>query len=137
MAPDTPIMRAFQRPRLWLALGTLMIVAVIVLSLMPGPPIPQALTVGKLDHMVAYLALAAFAVQLYWATRTQLLVALALVGLGIALEFAQGYLTTYRDMSAYDALVDTIGVVLGIATARTPLATVLLRIDQGWAREER
>ena len=134
MARIAPSLRAFQRPRLWLALWALMIVAVVVLSLMPGPPIPQALTIAKIDHMIAYLALAVFAVQLYGTRRSQFQIALALVGLGIALELAQGYLTNYRDMSAYDALADAIGVALGMATAWTPVATVLLRIDQGWPR---
>jgi len=134
MPSNLPTLRAFQRPRLWLALWALTIVAVIVLSMMPRPPIPQALVVGKIDHMIAYLVLATFAMQLFRARRTQLEMALVLVGLGIALELAQGYLTTYRDMSAYDALADTIGVALGTATAWTPLATLLLRIDQGWSR---
>ena len=122
-------MRAFRRPRLWLALWMLMIVAVIVLSLIPKPPIPDVLTIAKFDHFIAYLALAACAVQLYEVRRVQIELALALIGLGIALEFAQGYLTNYRDMSAYDALVDTVGVVLGFATAWTPLAKLLQLID--------
>jgi VanZ family protein len=119
---------------MWFALWVLMIVAVIVLSLMPGPPIPLMLTIGKVDHLIAYLALTVFAVQLYATRRAQLVAALAMVALGIAMELAQGYLTTYRDMSAYDALVDTVGVAIGFATAWTPLATLLLRFDLRWQR---
>jgi len=127
-------LRGFRRPRMWFALWVLMIVAVIVLSLMPGPPIPLMLTIGKVDHLIAYLALTVFAVQLYATRRAQLVAALAMVALGIAMELAQGYLTTYRDMSAYDALVDTVGVAIGFATAWTPLATLLLRFDLRWQR---
>ncbi len=122
-------LRAFRRPRLWLALWMLMVGAVIVLSMMPKPPIPPMLTIAKFDHLIAYLALAAFVVQLCKDRGLQLIACLALVGLGIALELAQGYLTNYRDMSTYDAFVDTVGVAIGLATSWTPLACVLLRID--------
>ena len=127
-------MRSLRWPRTWLALWALMILAVIVLSLMPKPPIPPTLTIGKLDHLIAYFALAAFAMQLYMRRRAQLGVALALVLLGIALELAQGYLTTYRHMASYDALIDALGVALGTATAWTPLATIGLRIERRFIR---
>ena len=130
-------MRPLRWPRVWLGVWALMILAVVVLSLMPKPPIPPTLTIGKLDHLIAYFALAAFAVQLYMRRRTQLSAAIALVLLGIALEFAQGYLTTYRHMAAYDALIDALGVALGTATAWTPLATILLRIERRFIRVPR
>ena len=122
-------LRAFRRPRVWLSLWVSMIVAAIVLSLMPRPPIPPTLTIGKLDHLIAYAALAATAVQLYATRRVQWCAGLALVGLGIALELAQGLLTSYRHMAVYDAVVDAIGVALGLATGWTSFATILLRFD--------
>jgi len=112
-----------------------MIIGVIVLSLMRGPPIPSVLTIGKLDHLIAYVALQATAVQLYTTRRAQMGAALAMVALGIAMELAQGYLTTYRDMSAYDACVDAVGVAIGLAIAWTPLSTILLRFDRRWPRD--
>lgn len=127
-------MRALRWPRVWLGVWALMILAVIVLSLMPKPPIPPTLTIGKLDHLIAYFALAAFAVQIYMRRRVQLGAAFALVLLGIALEFAQGYFTTYRHMAAYDALIDALGVALGTATAWTRLATTLLWIERRLTR---
>lgn len=122
-------LRAFRRPGVWLSLWASMIVAVIVLSLMPKPPIPPTLMIGKLDHLIAYAALAAMAVQLYATRRAQWRAGLALIGLGIALELAQGFLTSDRHMAVYDALVDALGVVLGLATAWTPSATWLQRSD--------
>jgi VanZ family protein len=126
------VLRGFVRPRLWLAVWGVMIIGVIVLSLMRGPPIPSVLTIGKADHLIAYFALQAMAVQLYANRRAQWGAALAMVALGIGMELAQGYLTTYRDMSAYDATVDAIGVALGFALAWTPLATIVLSVDQRW-----
>jgi VanZ family protein len=111
-----------------------MILGVIVLSLMRGPPIPSVLTIGKVDHLIAYFALQAMAVELYATRRAQWGAAFAMVALGIGMELAQGYLTTYRDMSAYDAFIDAVGVALGFVLAWTPLATILLRIDLRWPR---
>jgi hypothetical protein len=106
-----------------------MIFGVIVLSLMPGPPIPEPLTIGKFDHGFAYFCLTAMAVQLY-AKRNDWLVAGGwLIALGIALELAQGYLTDDRDMSAYDGMIDAVGVAVGLATAWSPWTNILQRID--------
>ncbi len=130
MADSASALRAFAWPRLWLSAWALMIVAVIVLSLMRGPPIPSVLAIGKFDHWLAYFVLEAMAVQLYARSRAQILAAVAMTALGIALEFAQGYLTTYRDMTFYDGVIDTVGVVCGLAIARTRFAGVLQKFDE-------
>ena len=122
-------MRVFRRPKLWLGLWLSMIAAVIVLSLMSRPPIPQELTIGKLDHLIAYIALAAMAVQIFREREIQVSAGLLMVALGIALELAQGYVVDGRDMSMYDVFVDTIGVCMGFATTWTPLARFLQRLD--------
>lgn len=123
------MLRSFRRPRLWVGSWIVMILGVIVLSLMPGPPIPDPLTVGKFDHGFAYFCLAAAAVQLYAKRNAWLAAGAGLIALGIALELAQGYLTDYRDMSAYDGLIDAVGVAVGLATAWTPFTDILQRID--------
>jgi VanZ family protein len=128
MHPTTSL-RALRLPRLWIAVWALMIVGVIVLSLVRGPPIPDMLTVGKFDHFIAYFSLTAMAVQLYATRYVQCTAALAMVALGILLELAQGYLTTYRDMSMYDAIVDTVGVAMGLCVSWTPMASLLPRIE--------
>ena len=125
----TMMLRRFRHPALWLAAWSVMIVAVIVLSLVPGPPIPDVMTIAKFDHFLAYLALAGFAVQLFENRNAQFVAAVAMAVLGIALELAQGYLTTWRDMSLYDACVDTVGVAAGLATTWTPLANLLQQIE--------
>jgi VanZ family protein len=122
-------LRAFRRPRLWLSLWAILIVAVIALSLMRGPPIPAVLAIGKFDHWLAYFVLQAMAVQLYARRREQIVAAIAMAALGIGLEFAQGYLTTWRDMSFYDGAIDAFGVAVGLALARTRFANVLQKID--------
>jgi len=129
-----PVVRRLRHARIWFALWTAMIAAVVALSLMRGPPIPDLLTIAKLDHFIAYLALAAYGMQLYASRAAQGIVALALVALGIGLELAQGYLTTWRDMSVFDGCVDTAGVLAGLATAWTPVARLLQAVEARWAR---
>jgi VanZ family protein len=129
MVESASALRAFRRPRVWLSLWAIMIVAVIALSLMRGPPIPNVLAIGKFDHWLAYFALTAMAVQLYAGRRAHIVAAIAMTVLGIGLEFAQGYLTTWRDMSAYDGAIDTFGVAAGLALAWTRFANILQKID--------
>lgn len=94
-----------------------MIAAVVVVCLIPPPPVPDLGIdhFDKLEHIAGYLVLAAMARALF-ATRVALAGAgIALVALGIGLEFAQGQLTTTREADAWDALANTTGVALGLA----------------------
>ncbi|MBS0456829.1 MAG: VanZ family protein [Proteobacteria bacterium] len=124
------MLRGFRRPRLWIAMWLVMFVGVIVLSLMPGPPIPAELVIGKLDHGIAYFCLVAMAVQIFPSWRQWFSAALLAALLGVSLEVAQGVLTDYRHMSAYDAIIDCFGAALGLATGWTPLRHALLTIDR-------
>lgn len=128
-----PVMRALRWPRLWLGLWLLAITSVIVLSLIPPPPMPieAPKDFDKLLHCTAYFALAFSAVQLFDRGRTLLWVALGLVVLGGLLEWAQGaFAPEVRMADPWDALANTIGVVLGMATQATPLRACLLRLER-------
>lgn len=123
-------LKPFRYPWLWLGLWLLAIAAVIVLSLvnLSGlPPVPEG--GDKVEHFVAYTLLSASAVQLFATRRACVIVAVLLVGLGIGLEFAQGGLTSTRMADPYDALVNMLGVLAGLATMLTPLRRLLLAID--------
>lgn len=129
-------LKPFRRPRLWSGLWMLAIALVVALSLIPAPDL-GSLPMGsdKLQHLLAYAALAAGAVQLY-ARRLALLSACVCLGvLGIALEHAQGTLTDYRMMDANDALANGIGVLVGLTTVFTPWRDALLRFDARWSRD--
>ncbi|HEY2344642.1 MAG TPA: VanZ family protein [Xanthomonadaceae bacterium] len=123
------MLRSFRRPRWWTGAWIAMILGVIALSLMQGPPIPDWLVIAKFDHGFAYFCLATMAVQLYAGRFEWIASALLLGTLGIALEYAQGFLTDYRDMSAYDGAIDCVGVVIGLATARMPGVAWLQKLD--------
>ena len=134
--PRRPALRAFHRPRVWLAVWAFGWVLCVVLSLVSPVAIDAPSGSDKFGHLLAYFVLAAWAVQLFATWRAQALAAAALVALGIALELAQAGFTTDRLAEPADALADTLGVLLGLATAATPLATALQRLDRKICSEQ-
>lgn len=116
-------------PRLWQAIGWLLVTAVIVLTLIPKPPQPPLITSDKAHHLLAYAGLTlwfiqAFAARLRWAV--------FLIGLGIALEYIQGALG-YRQFEYIDMLANTLGVGCGWLLSATALGRLVARLDQALA----
>lgn len=124
-----PQLRELRRPRLWLGLWLGAIAAVIVLSLTPPPPMAVPRGFDKLEHLSSYALLAYGAVLLFARRRAQLGAGLALVAMGIGLEFAQALLTQARMADPADALANTTGVLLGLLLTFTPAARWLQRLD--------
>ncbi len=123
-------LKPFRRPLLWSALWCVAVALVVVLSLIPAPHLGQLPSgADKVEHFLAYAALAAGAVQLYPRWGSLLSVGVALVAMGIGLEYAQGALTEYRMMDRADALANTLGVIAGLGTQLTPWRDALLRFD--------
>ena len=112
-------LRAFRRPSVWVGLWSVGWILCVALSLITPPQLGMDVPEGdKLGHFVAYGLLGAWAVWLFPGTRAQALSALALVLLGIALEYAQGAWTADRMMDWRDAVADAAGVLAGLAIAR-------------------
>lgn len=123
-------LKPLRRPRLWLGLWIAAIVGLIVVCLVPLdslPPLPA--NSDKVEHLLGYFLLAAAAVQLFGSRRALSLSAVGLIALGIGVEIAQGY-TAYRSSDPADALANTLGVLLGMATAVTPWRDLLLRMEK-------
>ena len=124
-------MKPFRHPRLWLGLWALAVAVVIAVCLMPPPPLPPLPdNSDKVEHLLAYFVLAACVVQLFASRRALLAAAVGLVVLGIGIEIAQGLLTTTRAADPRDAVANTLGVVLGMATVLTPWRDLLLRWEK-------
>ncbi len=114
----------------WIALWALAVLAVIVACLIPPPPLPSLPENGdKAEHFIAYFLLSASAVQLFRRGRALWVVGVGLVAMGVCIEFAQGALTDTRSADPLDALANTIGVAVGLATVFTPLRDLLLRLQ--------
>jgi len=124
-------LKPFRRPWLWLGAWGAAVLAVVVLSLIPPPPVPLPRHGDKLEHLLAYAALAAGAVQLFAGRARLLAIGLALAALGVALEFAQGAFTATRMADPADALANALGVAAGLATALGRGRDLLLRFEPG------
>jgi VanZ family protein len=123
-------LRPFKSPRLWLGIWLFGWVLCIALSLSPPIPLDGPPDSDKIGHLIAYFTLSAWAMQVFATRRAQAVAALALFVLGLSMEIGQATLTTTRMGDPADLLANTIGIVLGFATAFTPLATLLLRLEK-------
>ena len=124
--------KPFKRPWLWSGLWMLAIAAVVIGSLLPSSDLPSVKVNDKVEHFVAYAALAAGAVQLFARRLSWGFVCVLLVLMGIGLEVLQAQMGLGRMLDRNDALANTIGVLIGLATALTPLRDALLWLDRRW-----
>ncbi len=129
--PVTAHLRPLRYSRAWLSVWAFGWLLCIVLSLIAPPDLPVTPPLSdKLGHLLAYGVLAAWAVQLFATRRALVLSLMALIALGIALEFAQGALTTTRLADPRDAFANTLGVLLGSALVFTPLRNTLANLER-------
>ena len=123
-------LKPFRRPWLWAGLWMLAIAVVVVGSLLPGKDLPPLPVSDKLEHFAAYAVLAAGAVQLFARQLSLGFVCILLVLMGIGLEHLQASMKLGRMLDRNDALANTLGVLIGLTTAFTPLRDLLLRWDR-------
>lgn len=100
---------------LFRTIGVCIIVAIFVLSLMPGPPgVPGS---DKLHHFLAYGG-CMFAWAMALARPKSRLVALLLIcAMGVLIEFLQGW-TGWRTFDVADMVANTLGALTGWVAAR-------------------
>jgi len=114
---------------LWYWLGWGLVTAVIYLSLTANPPEPPKFALAdKLEHLLAYSALMGWFGQLYVSKPGQLAWATGFCGLGIALEFVQGW-GGLRFFDVGDMVANALGVLLGLLLTRYVFAGFLQRVD--------
>ncbi len=101
----------------WLALWGLGWIVCVVLSL--GPAVPGAAPLfphaDKLNHALAYAALAWWAMGCFATTAGRRRALLSLLVLGAAMEWAQGAFTVDRQRDGLDLVANAVGVGLGTA----------------------
>jgi len=112
-------LREFRHPGLWLHAWYFGWLLCVVLSLMHPPDLGISVPEGdKFGHVFAYALLAAWACWIFAGDRAHWRAGWALVGLGLAMELAQGAFTRDRMMDGWDLLADAIGVLAGALLAR-------------------
>jgi VanZ family protein len=104
-----------------------MIVVVVLGSLLNVSQPVQVKNIDKLHHLVAYGAL-----MFWWGMvqpRGRWWWAAGLIGLGVALEYAQS-LTPYRSLDYRDMAFNAGGVALAMAALFTPASALLAWVDR-------
>ena len=101
---------------------------VVYLSLTPYPISVPVETGDKVGHVLAYAVLMLWFAQLYSGSGRRLALALALVALGVGLEFAQ-LVTDFRTFELADMLADGIGAAVGWLVAPPRTMNLLDRIE--------
>lgn len=120
---------------LWLALGWLLVAIIVYLSTSPKLPsvFPTFRASDKVSHLLAYLVLTGWFLQLYVRPASRLLVVLLCVIMGVALEFVQGW-GGQRHFDYFDMLANTLGALLAWALCLTPLGAALRWVETRFSR---
>jgi hypothetical protein len=104
------------------------VLLVIYLSLTPDPlQLDPGLAI-KLDHLLAYAWMMFWFAQLVRRTPSLVSVGIALIALGIAIEYVQRW-TGYRHFAYTDMRDDALGVTVGFLFGLTPLNRMLLVLE--------
>ena len=133
---NTRVPPTFRLHKLWLAIGWLLVVLVVYLSLTPGWLPLDALSDDEathrlsygISHVLAYGTLMLWFLQLYPVSRRPI-IAVCLVGLGAMLEVLQAF-TPDRDPDYLDVLANGAGVALGWLLGATRIADALETLEK-------
>jgi VanZ family protein len=106
------ILHLTRQTRLKLALWACLI-AIIVLSLVPGDARPHTGAPGEFEHFVAYLGTGLFIAARHRTLRGRLAFWASIAGLSFALEYFQQFVPG-RQPDVFDALASSSGLTMGM-----------------------
>lgn len=117
--------------KLWLAIGYLLIVLVIYLSLSSSPVtidtnLPYE---DKLFHFIAYFVLTFWFMQIYHIRHYVIAWVALFLCLGLTMEYLQGF-NPYRYGETADMAANTLGVMAGFGLSITPLRYILVKLER-------
>jgi VanZ family protein len=111
-------------PRLWVAVGWLLVAAVVVGSLVPGPALRAVSWNDKVTHAGSYFLLMVWFAGLY-GRRRHIWIALGLLALGLALDSLQ-LTTKTRHFDLRDVAANGFGILAGL--------TLSVWLLEGWCQ---
>lgn len=114
---------------IWISLGVLLICTILTLSLIDLAPIEAALLQDKVMHMLAYACLMGWFAQIYRQLMTRVFLVIALVTMGIVIEYLQG-MFAYRQFDVMDMAANTSGVLLAWLLSYTWLGRVFVGFEK-------
>ena len=127
MLASRPPATALAYKKLWLLIGGALVVLLLYGSLAPAKALPPLAGSDKLWHAGSYFVVMAYFSQIYWRVSERLLIAAALIALGVAIEFIQPYVN--REFDWFDALANGVGVVAAFLLSLSPLSSILRYVD--------
>ena len=125
-------MITLRHARVWYVFGAALTLLVVIASLVPARDLPHLRVSDKLEHLLAYLALALWFGGLV-PPRGYLRLALGLVALGGGIEIAQGLMGLGRQAGWRDFEADALGVALGLSLCIAGLRHWAVWLEQ-WAK---
>jgi VanZ family protein len=123
------MMNRLRHARVWYVLGAVLTLLVTIASLVPARDLPRLRVSDKLEHLLAYLALALWFGGLM-APRGYLRLALGLLALGGGIEIAQGLMGLGRQADWRDFEADALGVALGLSLCMAGLRHWAVWLEQ-------
>jgi hypothetical protein len=118
---------------LWLGVGAAFVALVVYLSLSTRSIDAGRIEDVKTGHFLAYCWLMYWYSQLYRGLAARLAIALALVAMGVSLEYLQG-MTAYRTFAYGDMRDNALGVAAGFVLGWGPGGTLLARLEAFYRR---
>jgi VanZ family protein len=116
-----PVLRPELRyRRLWFFVGLILAAFIAFVCLLPGKDLPDIHLWDKLEHGVAFAALALW-FGCVVVRRDILWLGIGLVVFGGLIEILQGWMGLGRDADVRDLLADALGITLGLLMAVSPL----------------
>ena len=120
-------MRSLRFAWWWKLLGFVMVAALILASLVPPPSSDLRLSDKQL-HFMSYAWLSFWFGAIYLKMNFGR-IALALIAIGIGIEFAQSA-TSYRSFEMADMIADGLGTCAGLLLAATPFGGLLVLTER-------
>jgi VanZ family protein len=114
----------------WALGGSLLACTLAFGSLLPGPVVAVVSTWDKAEHFLGYFTLAAWWLGLLPRSR-YLACVVAVIAFGIAIELAQGLLTTTRQLDPSDVLANSLGAGAAWLAANSGLGRWAMAVE-GW-----
>ena len=115
-------------PWVWWSLGWVLVAGVVFGSLLPGRMLVNVAPTDKLLHAASYFVLMLWFSGLYPRKRYAL-IALLLLALGLALDFAQGF-SSSRVFDMRDVAANAGGILVGLLLARLVIGGWCQRVEQ-------
>ncbi|MGA1375222.1 MAG: VanZ family protein, partial [Steroidobacteraceae bacterium] len=122
-------MRHLRYARWWIGVGLMLVLVVLYFCLEPPSQDRALLVPDKLSHGLAFFGLTAWFAALV-ERRHYAFVAITMLGLGIAIELLQDWMSLGRTAEVADVYADALGVLAGVVVSMLIRESWLQRVER-------